>query len=238
MADPLVGSSQAQAMLRRVSPEGRARALREHKRLQKRRAILLGKLALALLLIGGALFAYDTVFGGLSPSAISIAAVALVAAIFGSIWTSRERGLQSPSRQKIALPHLPQATGTWLEARSVSLPQPCETLALDIAKQIEAMEPQVTHLNPGEPAAHSVQRLLAVELPALLDRHALIPEQLRHLPQSGGQSANDHLQNGLEIVRAEVSRMTEQLALGDFDSLATQDRFLELKYQSDAISNC
>jgi hypothetical protein len=31
--------------------------------------------------------------------------------------------------------------------------------------------------------------------------------------------------------------MSRQLAAGDFDALATQNRFLELKYQGDEIAN-
>ena len=34
----------------------------------------------------------------------------------------------------------------------------------------------------------------------------------------------------------EVARMSEQLAGGEFDALATQNRFLELKYQGDAMT--
>lgn len=36
---------------------------------------------------------------------------------------------------------------------------------------------------------------------------------------------------GLSVIDAEIGRMSEQLASGDLDKLATQNRFLELKYQ-------
>jgi hypothetical protein len=39
--------------------------------------------------------------------------------------------------------------------------------------------------------------------------------------------------SGLAIVDREMARMTDELARGDFDALATQDRFLALKYDAD-----
>jgi hypothetical protein len=38
---------------------------------------------------------------------------------------------------------------------------------------------------------------------------------------------------GLNVVDAELQRMSEQLASGDLYKLATQGRYLELKYQGD-----
>jgi hypothetical protein len=97
------------------------------------------------------------------------------------------------------------------------------------------MGPQIARLSPNEPAAQAVKRLLAVELPGLIERHQSVPPSLRGRVRQAGQSADDHLVNGLAIIRQEVSRMSEQLARGDVDALATQDRFLELKYQGEAM---
>ena len=67
-------------------------------------------------------------------------------------------------------------------------------------------------------------------------RYQSVPPVLRGQAREGGQSADAHLLNGLQIVDEEITRMSAQLARGDFDALATQDRFLELKYQGDEIS--
>ena len=37
--------------------------------------------------------------------------------------------------------------------------------------------------------------------------------------------------DGLGVIDAEIARMSENLASGDLDKLAVQNRFLELKYQ-------
>jgi hypothetical protein len=46
-------------------------------------------------------------------------------------------------------------------------------------------------------------------------------------------SPDKQLVEGLHVVDAELQRMSEQLASGDLHKLATQGRYLELKYQGD-----
>ena len=41
------------------------------------------------------------------------------------------------------------------------------------------MGPQIARLSPNEPAAQAVKRLLAVELPGLIERHQSVPPSLR-----------------------------------------------------------
>jgi hypothetical protein len=47
-------------------------------------------------------------------------------------------------------------------------------------------------------------------------------------------SPDTQLIEGLNVVDAELQRMSEQLASGDLHKLATQGRYLELKYQGDS----
>jgi hypothetical protein len=48
-----------------------------------------------------------------------------------------------------------------------------------------------------------------------------------------GLNPEKQLIDGLNIVDSELTRMSEQLASGDLVKLATQGRYLELKYQGD-----
>jgi hypothetical protein len=48
-----------------------------------------------------------------------------------------------------------------------------------------------------------------------------------------GMSPDKQLTDGLAVVESEIGRMTEQLASGDLHKLATQGRYLELKYRGE-----
>ena len=48
-----------------------------------------------------------------------------------------------------------------------------------------------------------------------------------------GPSPDRQLIDGLAVVDGELARMTAQLASGDLHKLATQGRYLELKYKGD-----
>jgi hypothetical protein len=231
----LTGPNQAQAMLRRVSPEGRARALREQKRRQRRAWRLIGRVLLAVLLAAAAVLAIDFfLVGAFIGLIVAIGAVIVLGAIFGvGLLRKKAAPILHPGSASIAA--LPQATAEWLETQALALPAPAANLADTIAGELGAMGPQIARLSPNEPAAQAVKRLLAVELPGLIERHQSVPPSLRGRVRQAGQSADDHLVNGLAIIRQEVSRMSEQLARGDVDALATQDRFLELKYQGEAM---
>lgn len=231
----LTGPNQAQAMLRRVSPEGRARALREQKRQQKRMWRFVARVVLASLVLSAAGLALDLfLLHVLQGLAIALVAFVALGTVLGFIsLRNKPVSLAHPEAAPIAA--LPEATAEWLETQALALPAPAANLADTIAGELGAMGPQIARLSPNEPAAQAVKRLLAVELPGLIERHQSVPPSLRGRVRQAGQSADDHLVNGLAIIRDEVSRMSEQLARGDLDALATQDRFLELKYQGEAM---
>ena len=70
-----------------------------------------------------------------------------------------------------------------------------------------------------------VRRLVGEELPELIRGYQRVPQQLRR------QGPDAQLVEGLRVVEGEIARMTEQLASGDLDKLATQGKYLELKYR-------
>ena len=85
-------------------------------------------------------------------------------------------------------------------------------------------------LGEQDPAAHEIRKLLADHLPELVTGYQSIPAPLRR-EERNGRVPEKQLIEGLSVIDAEIGRMSEQLASGDLDKLATQNRFLELKYQ-------
>ena len=60
-----------------------------------------------------------------------------------------------------------------------------------------------------------------------------MPVSLRARAGADGRTADAQLVDGLALIDGEVARMTEQLARGAFDEVATQGRYLELKYRGE-----
>ncbi len=141
-----------------------------------------------------------------------------------------------PTPQQIArteLPLLPHQTERWLEAQRSALPAPAQHLADQIGIKLEAMTPQFARLDPREPVANELRKLVAEELPELVEGYKRVPEAMRREARNGGGSPDKHLIEGLRVVDEELLRMSEQLASSDLDKLATQGRYLELKYRGE-----
>ncbi|HEY1606870.1 MAG TPA: hypothetical protein VGF77_14875 [Allosphingosinicella sp.] len=227
----------AEELLRRVSPEGRARARRLRERKRRAFARLMQKIAIAAIAIMTVTGAFGLFVAPVSSAGelIAIALFCLVA--FAIIRTSRER---EPTPQAIAagdLPRLPQRTEEWLETQRRALPPPAARLLDGIGSKLESMAPQLEGLEPDGPAAGAVRKLLCDELPELVKGYQRVPQHLRGRPGATGPSPDRQLCEGLTIIDSEISRMTQQLASGDLDLLATRGRYLELKYRSgDALS--
>jgi hypothetical protein len=227
----------AEELLRRVSPEGRARA----RRLRERRKRAFNRLMLRIAL-AAALAAAATAAFGLLVTPVTDAGELLAAAIFALIalaivQLSRERG---PTPEAIAatdLPLLPQRVEQWLETQRRALPPPAGRLLDGIGAKLESLAPQLESLDPREPAAGAVRKLLCDELPELVKGYRRVPRHLRASPGIAGPSPDRQLADGLRIIDGEIGRVTQQLASGDLHALATRGRYLELKYRSgDALS--
>lgn len=128
------------------------------------------------------------------------------------------------------LPLLPSKTKVWLEAQRPALPAPARSLADGIGLKLAALEPQLATLDEREPAAAAVRRLIGDELPELVRGYQSVPQALRRA-DTDGMMPERQLLDGLSVVDGELTRMSEQLARGDLERLATQGKYLELKYQ-------
>ena len=231
MSEPAL--SQAEEMIRRVSPEGRARVRRERQRRQREMLRLLGRFALAALVIAVLAWGASLIVGPLGPKAIMAAFFALLAVCFAIAFVSRA---PAPTPQVLAttdLPQLPQRTEAWLEQQRPTLPAPAARLIDDIALKLQALAPHLAKLDPAKPAAQAVRKLLASELPELIEGYGRVPAPFRAAPRDDGESPDTQLVRGLGVIDGEIARFTEGLAAGAFDILAIQNRYLEIKYKGD-----
>ena len=133
------------------------------------------------------------------------------------------------------LAQLPLKTESWLAMQRPMLPAPAQRLADGIGIRLETLAPQLQTLNENEPAAASIRRLIADELPELVKGYGRVPEALRRA-NTDGLIPEKQLLDGLTVVDTELARMSEQLARGDLEKLATQGKYLELKYQGDPLA--
>lgn len=127
------------------------------------------------------------------------------------------------------LPLLPSKTKAWLDGQRLALPAPARSLADGIGVKLAALEPQLATLDEREPAAAAVRRLIGDELPELVRGYQSVPQAMRRA-DTDGMVPERQLLDGLSVVDTELTRMSEQLARGDLERLATQGKYLELKY--------
>jgi len=232
MADSRATIERAEAILERVRAQTSPRQIKAHRRRVVgffRRLKYAFFAVLAVMLAGGLVGTFVTPLG-IGGFFLMLVAMAIV--FFGILgWPQAPE----PTPQQMAksdLPLLPRQTERWLEAQRPALPAPAQRLADDIGIKLEAIGPQLATLDPREPAAYEFRKLMAEELPELVEGYKRVPERMRRETRNGS-SPDKQLVEGLRVVDEELLRMSEQLVSGDLDKLATQGRYLELKYRGE-----
>lgn len=225
--------ARAEALLRRTSPEGRRLAVRAR---QRRWRALLRRLARAVIAtlaiaFAAALFGLTVAPLGIEGLLLTLIAMAVAAGTILFWPAAPEPTPETLGRTELAA--LPLKTEEWLERQRPALPAPAMRLIDQIGAGLEALAPQLQTLDPREPAASEIRKLIAEELPELVEGYRRVPAALRGEGRNG-MAPDRQLLEGLEVVRSELGRMGEQLASGDLHKLATQGRYLELKYRGDA----
>ena len=140
-----------------------------------------------------------------------------------------------PSPERIAraeIKALPAATQRWLDAQRPALPAPAVGIVDRIGAQLDTLGVQVGGLDDDAPAAAEVRRLVGEQLPEFVRDYQKVPLNLRTTPRNG-KTPDQQLADGLGVIERELREMSEQLAQGDLDALATRGRFLEIKYQGE-----
>ncbi|SFR77446.1 hypothetical protein [Sphingomonas jatrophae] len=224
-------ASKAGDMLHRLSPEGRR--MRERAKARRRAAMMRGfrrlLLAWAAVVIGA--MAYGIIVAPLGVTGVMAVAALLLLATVAVLAMSSTPAETPVSLAQADLPLLPSRTEAWLVSERPALPAPAARLSDGIGLRLEALAPQLQRLDPADPAAHAVRKLIAEDLPELVEGYKRVPESLRTQARDGRQSPDQQLTEGLRVVDEELKRMCEQLASGELDKLAVQGRYLELKYR-------
>jgi hypothetical protein len=232
MVDSRATMDRAEEVLERIRSKTSPRAIKQHRRRVVgffRRLKYAFFAVLAVALAGGLIGSFVTPLG-IWGFFLMLVAMAIV--FFGILgWPQAPE----PTPQQMAksdLPLLPSQTERYLEAQRPALPAPAQRLADEIGIKLEAIGPQLAQLDPREPAAFEFRKLMAEELPELVEGYKRVPEGMRR-SERNGSSPDNQLVEGLRVVDEELARMSEQLISGDLNKLATQGRYLELKYRGE-----
>jgi hypothetical protein len=210
---------------RRDQPRQRQSALK-----RAGRALKFSIAGVAVILLGALV---TGLFMPLEVTGVMITALGALGAVALGVMLSREPIVSQDMLVKADIKTLPHTTSLWLDAQRKALPAPAQALADSIGVKLECLAPQLQALDEREPAAAEIRRLIADELPELVAGYQRVPENLRR-DGLNGLSPDKQLVEGLAVVDSELKRMSEQLASGDLNKLATQGRYLEIKYQGDA----
>jgi hypothetical protein len=194
------------------------------------RALKFSIAGVAVILLGALV---TGLFMPLEVTGVMITALGALGAVALGVILSREPIVSQDMLVKADIKSLPHTTSLWLDAQRKALPAPAQALADSIGVKLECLAPQLQALDEREPAATEIRRLIADELPELVAGYQRVPENLRR-DGLNGLSPDKQLVEGLAVVDSELKRMSEQLASGDLNKLATQGRYLEIKYQGDA----
>jgi hypothetical protein len=226
-----VGLTQAEELLRRMSPEGREQARRERvarERRHRRVLVRLVMMAIASLLVWALLSV-------VAPAGVALAvAAALMLLLTTMVFLRAER--RAPGREALAqaaLPDLAEEVAVLLAAHRRGMPSPALQLVDTVGRDLDALAPRLGQLDPRSPAAASIRKLVAVELPGLIEAWRMVPIAARRAAHADGRTSDDHLVNGLRLIHAELAIANDQLGQGTLDEIAVQGRYLELKYSRD-----
>jgi hypothetical protein len=231
MVDSRATMARAEEVLDRIRSQTSPRAVKAHRR---RVVGFFRRLKYAFFAVLGVALAGGLIGSFVTPLGIwgfFLMLVAMAIVFFGIMGWPQAAEPTPQQMAKSDLPLLPSQTERWLEAQRPALPAPAQRLADEIGIKLEALGPQLAQLDPKAPAAYEFRKLMAEELPDLVEGYKKVPEGMRRAERNGGGSPDKQLVEGLRVVDDELRRMGEQLVSGDLDKLATQGRYLELKYR-------
>lgn len=139
---------------------------------------------------------------------------------------------QAEALARVPIKALPIQTERWLESQRPALPAPARSLVDSIGVKLELLSPQLATLDDQAPAAAEIRKLVGEQLPELIKGYARVPQPLRTVERHG-LTPDQQLAQGLQLIDDEIAEMSEQLAQGDLDSLATRGRYLQIRYAED-----
>jgi hypothetical protein len=184
-------------------------------------------MAVAAVIVGASVVGF--VLNGIGTTGVLIVLALLVACVGFAFLPTQDSAVEPAKLAETDLKALPLKTEIWLENQRKTMPRAASAIVDAISGRLETLAPQIAKLDPREPAAAEIRRLLSDHLPQLITGYQSIPATLRGQPRNG-RVPDAQLVDGLSVIEQEIATMTEQLASGDLDNLAAQNRFLEMKY--------
>ncbi|WP_326525554.1 hypothetical protein [Sphingomonas sp.] len=127
---------------------------------------------------------------------------------------------------------LPLQTEAWLDRQRPALPAPAQTLVDAIGVRLDTLAPQLTAIDDAAPVANEIRKLIGEQLPELVKGWQRVPQPLRGVPRNG-RTPDEQLADGLKLIEGEIGGLSAQLAQGDLDTLATRERYLQIRYRED-----
>lgn len=233
--------AQSSELVRRYSTEV---AYRSKRRRKERRKLLSRFLKAGLLMMFVTFIVIPAMVAGgflLGPRGVEglVAAPLLLFFSYAGIlyWTFKRRPQLPvtlsalPKASEIA--QLPAQTDDWLEQQRTFLPFAAQTKLDSIGQRLDELALQVQKLDPNQPVALDLRRLLGEELPELVNAYRKVPAGLQTKPLHDGPSPERRLIEGLATIDEQIGHMHERLAAEDLHALATHQRYLDLKYKRD-----
>lgn len=127
------------------------------------------------------------------------------------------------------LTSLPLKAELWLASQRRLLPPAAQSIVDSICSRMKLLASQVGGLNDDDPIGHDIRRLLAEELPELVNDYYRIPAALRKSANNGFMP-DKQLTQGLITIDSRLEQINDLLAAVPVTRLATQARYLDMKY--------
>lgn len=163
--------------------------------------------------------------------ATAVMALLLAATVTLAIWPP-DAPIAPERLRQADIRALPAQTARWLDTQRLALPAPAVSVADRIGVRLDTLGAQLAALNEETPATGEIRRLVGEQLPEFVRDYQRVPRELRATPRNG-KTPDRQLIDGLELIERQIGQMSEELAQGDLDSLATRGRYLEIKYRGD-----
>lgn len=216
------------ALLQWFAADGAWRARRRRRSLHVRRAVgalLLRVLAPLALMTSALVLAGRWVATRMFPS-LQRALAAPVASV-----DSRPAGATVSETTSAA--QLANAATGWLERQRWSLPATTHEPLRAIVRRVVDLAVQPDGLPAESEELRLAQRLIAEELPELVESYRRIPSHLTEQVTPTGTTPHQQLLSGLILVDDQLAQLQERLADRDLRALSTHFRYLALKYAPD-----
>jgi hypothetical protein len=226
----------AAELIRSVTGDSGPRASRRYRR-GRRAVVKIAKVAalmvLAAIVIPVTMITLGLLFGPRGVEGLIAAPLSVLTAWAAILyWAFRPR-VTRRTIAKVDLAALPASTEEWLEQQRPMLPLAAQVQLDAIAQRLTALAPQLQGVDPQTVEAIEIRRLLGEELPDLVHGYQKVPEALRRRPLHDGPSPEGRLIEALATIDEQIDRLHHRFAEGDLHTLATHQRYLELKYKND-----